>query len=125
MTKRTFSRVHFCQSCYDNRRPKDGDYYFVHGSTTGDTYRWRYETPTNRRCSHIGYTPHFFEIDKLLPSGQLQIRISCGMQGCDTVYKFNKEKNQYEYFIVKEHYILLTPKEWEALETFTDSGYKL
>lgn len=126
MKMRILSRVGFCRNCYEKRWPKDGSFFFVHGSTTDTVWRMRYDAPLHRcDCLPAGFTPHFYEVDKLLPTGQLQVRVSCGMQGCDTLYRMNDTTHQMEYHTACEHYILLSTKEWEALEAFVDTGYRL
>ena len=119
------SRVHFCENCYKKGSPQDGQMYIVHGSTEKRIHFGLYQAPTNRAdCLPAGYVPHLFTVDKLLPSGRLQVRISCGMEGCDTQIAYDTN-GKLTYFITNERFIILSTKEWEALEGFTDSGYKL
>lgn len=125
MKHKMMSRVAFCKACYDKGNPKDGQMYIVHGSTSNTIHFGLYEAPIKREsCKDAGYVPHLFTVDKLLTSGRLQVRITCGMEGCDTQIAYDTN-NKLSYFITAERYIIMTTKEWEALENFTDSGYRL
>lgn len=120
------SRVHFCEKCYANDYPFDGQYYAVYGGTLHDIRIGMWQAPLKRdECPPCGFTPHLFTIDRILPSGNLQVRISCGMEGCDCHIVRDETTNKFQYAFVRERYILMTKKEWEAWENFTDSGYKL
>lgn len=124
MKLKMMSRVHFCKRCYDRGDPHDGQMFAVHGSTTDTMWLRMYQAPTKWEDRlPCGYVPHLFVLDQVLPSGNLQVRISCCMEGCDI--DINMNQNKYEYFITGERYILMTKSEWEAWENFTDSGYKL
>ena len=125
MKHKMVSRVHFCEHCYRRGNPEDGQMYIVHGSTSNTFHYGMYEAPLKRAdCLPAGFVPHLFTVDQLLPSGRLQVRISCCMDGCDVVI-YKKDNGNLAYYISGERYIIMTVKDWEALESFTDSGYKL
>lgn len=125
MKHKIISRVAFCCDCHNNGYPYDGQMYVVHGSTSNAFHLGMYEAPLKRAdCAYIGFTPHIFIVDQLLPSGRLQVRMSCGMNDCQAQIK-QDENGKFQYWITGERYIIMTTKEWEALEDFTDSGYRL
>lgn len=126
MKYKMMSRVHFCEKCYAHGDPHDGQMFAVHGSTTDTIWLRMYQAPYKREERlPCGFTPHLFVLDQVLPSGNLQVRLTCCMGGCGIEINMKPKENVYEYFITDERFILLTKKEWEVLETFTDSGYKL
>lgn len=126
MKTKILSRVHFCENCYKQGHPYDGQFFVVHGYTTDTFWIRMFEASTKREeRKPAGFTPHLFTIDKVLASGNFQVRISCGMEGCDTYIKVDRAIGKFEYMFTNERFITLSPKEWEALEKFTDSGYKL
>lgn len=125
MKHKMISRVAFCNHCYQKGNPQDGQMYIVHGSTSNAIHFGMYEAPLKRAdCAYAGFTPHLFTVDKLLPSGRLQVRMSCGMNGCQAQIK-QDENGKFQYWITGERYIIMTTREWEALEGFTNSGYRL
>lgn len=125
MKHKMISRVAFCDACYQKGNPQDGQMYIVHGSTSNKIHFGLYEAPLKRAdCKPAGYVPHLFTVDQLLPSGRLQVRMTCGMEGCDTQIAYDTN-NKLAYWITGERYIIMTTKEWEVLENFVDTGYKL
>lgn len=125
MKHKMISRVAFCNACYQKGNPQDGQMYIVHGSTSNKIHFGIYEAPLKRAdCAYTGFVPHLFTVDQLLPSGRLQVRMTCCMEGCQTQIAYNTN-GKLEYWITGEKYIIMTTKEWEALENFNDSGYRL
>lgn len=123
--KRTISRVFFCPKCYAQNRPRDRDFFAVLGSSSGETWRYRYEAPLNRaEAPFAGFTPHFFQLKEIRKDGSYEVCVACGMNKCDTQITGGGDL-PIQVLVDYSRTIYMSEKRWHSLELFTDSGYKL
>ena len=101
-TKQIFTRVKFCQKCYNKNYPKSGQVFLAYG-TTHNCLIAKYATRNGKR----GFTPHILILDKVI-GGMVKYEALCSICG-------TKEKGDEYYFLYddfrKEE---ISIKEWNA-----------
>ena len=124
--RKLVSRVAFCQQCYDKGRPQDGDMFVVYGGDSKQTWTYMFEGKEKRsECPFLGFTPHFFTVDKLLPNGNFSIIMCCGMEDCGIYFTYDEAGKKNGFKTLKASVIEMTKVEWESLVNFSDTGYEL
>lgn len=122
--KLEMSRVMWCEACFKAQRPHDEMLFAVLGTTNQKVWVYYYEAPTKREfVKPFGFTPHFIVLDKVL-DGIAHLFVTCGCNECGTQITYTQEKG-WEVGIVKTTPITMPLKDYLALETFTDTGYKM
>jgi hypothetical protein len=122
--KTKMSRVMFCQKCFDEQRPHDGMLFAVLGTKNNKVWVHYYEAPYKRELiKPYGFTPHFVVLDKVVDN-KAHILISCGCDKCDVDIRHTQE-NGWKIDIVKTTPIIINLNDYLAMETFTDTGFKL
>jgi hypothetical protein len=119
--KKFLTRVAFCPFCFADKRPDDGDYFTVIG-TRHKPIKHRYDPPRffwDR--SPKGFTPHFFNVHRQNADGTLEVSLTCAMHECG----ISAHKQGEKFDCLRTQVVVITVQEWKALESFTDTGYKL
>lgn len=124
--RKLVSRVSFCSRCYSKGRPQDGDMFVVYGGKSKQTWTYMFQAPEKRsEAPYLGFTPHFFNLDKQLPDGNLEVIKCCAMENCGIYFEYDDAGKRKGFKTLKATTIVMSPKEWQALCNFSDSGYKL
>ena len=122
--KTKISRTMFCQRCFDEQRPHDEMLFAVLGSTHQKVWVHYYEAPYKRELvKPYGFTPHFIVVDKVL-DGMVHLLVTCSCNSCGTDITYTQE-NGWKVDIVKTDEIKMPLKDYLALESVSDFGYKL
>lgn len=122
--KTKMSRVMFCQKCFDEQRPHDGMLFAVLGTKNNKVWVHYYEAPYKRELiKPYGFIPAFIVVDKVV-DGIVHLLVTCSANECGTDITYTKE-NGWKVDIVKTTPIIINLKDYLAMETFTDTGFKL
>lgn len=109
----TITRVGFCQKCADAKRPQNGQYFLVYGSTHHQFKVLQAEVTWKHQ---YGYVPHVYKLVTINhPTGIATINKSCAMHECGVAVK--PEAGGSNFFYVKEWTVEKWKLEsWEALK---------
>lgn len=125
--KTQITRTAFCKRCFDEERPKTGNFYLVKGSSGLHVYIIDYAHPhENPR----GFVPTIFTLDSS-SDGLVHTTQMCGMHTCGVEirnnpdYETNTKAVPYLIYKQEQKKITMTVANWNALVLAKDFGYKL
>lgn len=105
-----YTRVAFCQKCYDEGRPKHDNEFIVYG---GKRKKYFYRTVKFR--GKRGFVPTFFAKDKVA-DGHVFFDKCCAMDGCGIVIKeLNEMGIKWEFIKDRIQSSKMRIVDWNAL----------
>ena len=114
------SRIHHCKKCEDYRRPKVDDVFAVKGGTSGILMVKR--ARIYEGCVK-GMTPHLIIMKKVIDDNVVYESV-CSIIGCGMSLSQN-ENGDYDVVVEERYKHVISIKDWNALQTFTNTDYEI
>jgi len=117
-----FTRVAFCESCFNKQLPQDGTFFILFGHSTQNYHKHRVDKHVHAK--EYGFTPHLMNVISTA-NGIVKIEMVCSIVGCGLYLGTPDSNKDREVIFTRTMFTDIPEEEFKALYQFKNTGYEI